>query len=275
MSAAPQINVEYDAIEAVNWSTIVHLATSPKLMRWRVEHPRRETPALVLGTAIHCAVLEPERWPTAYRRAPFFGDLRTKAGKQARAEWLASLHDDTTVLSAEDYDTAERCADAVRSHPVAANLLRGGRAEEIVTWTDAETGLACKSRLDFITAQIVIDLKSTRLTTLGAIAREFASRLYYGQLAMYHDGAIASRRIYGDETPRSIVVQTVEPYDVVPLRLTRDDLERGRGLYRSLLRKYVECQAAGWWPGLAPTLIDLDLPAWAPGGDDENEGDEW
>src|SRR5262245_29847218 len=53
----------------LNWSTLKHMAVSAKLLKWRMEHPEPETPALVLGTAIHCAVLEPQefqkRWIVA------------------------------------------------------------------------------------------------------------------------------------------------------------------------------------------------------------------
>lgn len=266
---------EYAAIDAVNWSTLVHLATSPMMLRWRADHPREDTRALRLGRAIHCAVLEPERWEREYVARPDFGDLRTKAAKQARAEWLVDLPAGVEVLEPEEYELAERCGRAVREHPVAASLLRGGRAEEVVTWTDEETGLACKARLDFITPAYVLDLKSTRQTTLRAIWRDFASRLYHGQVAFYQEGAIATQRIPHDaEPPRIIAVQTVEPFDVIAARMTREDLERGTGLFRSLLRQYADCQAVDLWPGLAPNLVEVDLPAWAPGGEMQPE-EEW
>jgi exodeoxyribonuclease VIII len=314
------MNPDYASIEALNWSTLRHLATSALLLQWRADHPQPDSRAMMLGRAIHCAVLEPERWASDYIVEPDFGNLNSNAAKAERAAWLAEIapgqlvarpcfdarkKDDKAaraafftglpegatvvvgdedavdllgagveVLPADDHALATRCAEAVRSHPVAADMLSGGRAEEIVTWTDDEFGIPCKARMDFITPRFVLDLKSSRADSLRAISREFAGRMYHGQLAMYHDGAVAARAINGDDTPRAIVVQTVEPYDVVPARLMRGDLDRGRSLYRSLMRQYVECQAAGWWPGLAPGLVDLDLPAWAPGGDAETEV-EW
>lgn len=311
-------HVAYNAIEAINWSSAVHLATSPRMFAWRREHPRPDTEALIRGTAIHCATLEPERFARDYIIEPDFDtrsnagkaeraewlatlapgyiarpafDGRTKAGREARAAFLAGLPPDARVLigdedaasvagvhalPAEEYELVTRCAAAVHSHHEAAGLLRGGRVEEPLVWVDEETGLRCKGRLDFIRPDLILDLKSTRHTTIHAMARDCAARLYHGQLAFYHDGAIASRRIPADApTPRIILVQTTEPYDVVVARLAPEDLERGRGLCRSLLRRYAECQAADWWPGLAPSLIDLPLPAWAPGGDAPTEEEDW
>lgn len=90
MSAAPKLD-PYAAIEALNWSTLKHIAVSPRMLKWRTEHPRPETPALRLGTAIHCAILEPERFKADYISEPDFGDLRTNAAKAKRAAWLAKL----------------------------------------------------------------------------------------------------------------------------------------------------------------------------------------
>ena len=266
--------IAYDQIDAVNWSTLVHLATSAKLLEWRKSHPRDETRALRVGTALHCAVLEPERFARAYLAQPDLGDGRTKAGKEARAAWEASRDPSALVLDADEHALVVRCAAAAREHPAVRDLLRGGRAEEIVTWTDEETGIACKGRLDYLAPAWILDLKSTRAETLGELAREVAGRLYHGQLAFYRDGAIASRA--GSDAAQVIVValQTVEPYDVIPARIQVEDLERGRALYRDLLRRYAECQAANWYPGLAPGVVNLSLPEWTRGGA-EQRGDEW
>lgn len=274
MSAAPVIALptrdEYEAIPARNWSTLKHIATSPRMLRYRVEHPQAETDAFELGRAFHCALLEPERWASSYVARPYFGDGRTKKAKAARTAWQATLPAGVEVIDAEQHALAERCARAVREHPAAARLLRAGRVEEIVQWSDEETGIACKARMDLVTPFYVLDLKSTRRQSLHRLVGDIASFLYHGQLAFYHDGARASRLIPPDaDGPYLIVVQTDEPFDVVPMRLDPTDLMRGRALYRSLLRRYIECQAAEWWPGIAPEVIDLVLPSWAAGGEEE------
>lgn len=264
----------YDAINAVNWSSLVHLATSAKLLDWRRTHPRIETPALRVGAALHCAILEPERFPAAYITRPDLGDGRTKAGRIRRAEWNARRDPCAVVLDADEYELVARCAESARAHPAVRDALRGGCAEETVTWTDEETGLACKGRLDYLAPTILLDLKSTRAETVDGFGREIAGRLYHGQLAFYMDGASAARRIHASASQALIVgLQTVEPYDVIPARLGSEWIERGRSLYRSLLRRYADCQAAGWWPGIAPGVVDLQVPPWAAGGDDNEQGD--
>jgi hypothetical protein len=267
-------DARYNAIDAVNWSTLVHLAKSAKLLAWRRDHERDESSALRVGSAIHCAILEPDRFSRAYIARPYLGDGRTRAGRAARAQWEAERDPDSVVLSADEYDLAVRCSEAARAHPAVRDMLRGGRAEEVVVWTDEETGLRCKGRLDYLAPTYLLDLKSTSAETVTAFAREVAGRLYHGQLAFYLDGAIASKRL-DPLASRVLVVgiQTVEPYDVIPARLGSEWIERGRSLYRSLLRRYADCQAAGWWPGLAPGVVDLWVPPWAAGGEDNDQGD--
>lgn len=267
---------EYAAIDAVNWSTLVHLATSAKLLEYRRDHPREETRALRVGTLIHCALLEPEQLAARYVVQPDFGDLRTKVAKATREEWRSTVPETAEIVDADEHALALRVADAARAHPAVRDLLRGGRAEEVVEWHDDATGLRCKGRLDYIAPRWLCDLKSTRAETLGELAREIAGRLYHGQIAFYLDGAIAARKLDALSSQAFLIaLQTVEPFDVIPVRIQVADLERGRALYRSLLRKYAECRAAEWWPGLAPGVVDLSLPEWARGGEPEQNGDDW
>jgi hypothetical protein len=267
--------MKYEEIDAVNWSTLVHMATSAKLLAWRKDHPREETPALRRGTAIHRALLEPERFVREYVAEPDFGDGRTKAAKEAKAVWSATVAPGAVILDADEHELVVRCAEAARAHPAVRDLLRGGHAEEVLTWHD-EMGIACKGRVDYLTPAYLLDLKSTRAETLPQLAREIAGRLYHGQIAFYLDGAIAAKRVDALASAVYVVaVQTVEPYDVIPARIMPEDIERGRSLYRSLLRRYAECQAAGYWPGLAPQIVDLSLPEWAPGGELEPEQEAW
>ncbi len=310
----------YADIDAINWSTLKHMAVSAKMLRHRVDHPREDTKALALGRAIHCAVLERKRWQSEVIAEPDDWDLRSNKGKAQRAQWLAEASGnevvarpyfdrrsragkdaaaefeqmvaetnarvvvgdepaavvfapEVIVLTRTDYEIAERCATAVRAHPTAAEWLRGGRAEEVVTWTDEETGIACKARLDFITPGSAIDLKSGRRQTLRDIQADVARYGYHGQLAWYLDGAKRAKRLpqLGAKA-RLIYVQTEAPFDVVPFEVDSMALSAGRGFYRDLLRKYARCAESEWWPGLATGPVPLELPRWAPDGtEDERE----
>jgi len=268
----------------LHWSTLSTLATSPALTRWRATHPREDTSSLSLGRAIHCAVLEPERWRTAYAVQPPPPECRTRdgrvsdsplatsEGKRWLAEWRASLALGCEILTAEDHALASTCAAQVRAHRHAAALLADGRAEVSLEWEI--DGVPCGGRLDWIST-CVVDLKTTRRESLRELAADCARYLYHGQLAWYHDGAVAAGAVPADSVPHIVAVQTCEPYDVAVLRVPARTLEIGRALARTLLATYRECHAADWWPGMAPEIVDLDLPHWAAGGAGGAPAEEW
>ena len=266
---------DYAQIQALNWSTIKLLAESPLAYVHGTTHPPEDTPAYRLGRALHCAVLEPERFGTAYVCQPDFGDGRTKEARAAKADWLATVPPGAETLRAEEYASVLGATAAVRAHRVAAPLLHAGRAEEVVTWTDEGTGLACKARLDYLRPSGVVELKSAR--RLGRrFSADAAGYLYHGQCAWYHDGAVAAGLLAPDaELPHLLAVTLDAPHDVMVLRMTPATYLVGQALYRSLLARLLECRAAEVWPGCAPDLVDWDLPGWAAGiwGPESEDGE--
>lgn len=259
-SPAPGAGVSYDAQRAVNWSALKWMNVSPLRYKWALTHPEPPKPAYVLGSAIHCGILEPERF--GERFAVFDGTRRGKEWDLWRAE-----HPGVESLKPDEMEQVHRCVDAVRLHKVASGILKGCRTEETTSWVDPDTRVACKGRLDAICAAYVCDLKTSRDVAPRAFERHSASYLYHGQLAWYHDGATVCGKIPGDVMPYVVTAQTSEPYDVAAYQLTPETLVAGRTLYRGLLNRLVQCMEADWWPGVAPDLEPLMLPRWAAGNE--------
>jgi exodeoxyribonuclease VIII len=258
-------HAEYTAIPGLNWSTLKHLAKSPKAYQHRLVEPEPETDAYLLGRALHCMVLEAPRFTAEYRPLPGFGDMRTKAAKEAKSAWEADRLPGVTYMDIDDFALVASMGAAVMEHRIARGLLANVRTEELVTWTDAETGLTCKGRLDCIGPEGITDLKSAR--RVGRLyLNDAADYLYHGQLAFYHDGAIAAGKLAPDaRLPCLVAVEKSAPFDVQCLRMTEETLAAGRALYRACLRRFQECEAAQVWPGVAPDLQDWTLPPWAAG----------
>ena len=112
---------EYHMCPAVSQSRLWRLRqSSPLHVRYEMDHPREATAAMELGRAVHCAVLEPERFALEFRAV--FADGRTKEGKDERAEVEAS---GATVLNAHDWLKCQAIRDACASHKFASMLLDG------------------------------------------------------------------------------------------------------------------------------------------------------
>lgn len=279
---------EYAALPGLNWSSLEPLMVSPLLCEYRSRVPREETEALRIGRYLHVAALEPERWAREFTIEPDFGPQQTKAGKLAvnpkltegwkvaRSDWLATLPTGVAVVDAEEHVLVTRMADALHSHRVSAPLLSGGRAEFPIQWTDEATGISMKARLDLARVQLVLDVKTTMCPTVRQFLAQSASLGYDAKMAMYQAGAIAAKAVPPNpENPILVTVQKTEPHDVVCYRLPTETLEAGMQRWRSLVTRWQECSASGFWPGLnpGPDPLYLDLPGWAV--QDEQESEAW
>jgi hypothetical protein len=252
-------DAEYAAIPAVNYSSLKHIAVSPENYRWHLEHPAEQTDSFAFGGAVHCAVLEPDKFDARYQIYDERRDPRTKAWQ----EWQAA-HPGVQTLKSHEMERVKRCSDKVLGDPEASNLLRGGRREEVLTWTDEQTGVPCKGRLDYIRPDLVLDLKTTSdVPKFETFQRAIFKYGYQVQLSLYHDGAVAARRIGGRRNPWIIAVQTKGPFHVACFELDDEVLQHGRKAYRALLQQLVACQAADHWPGITPNPRLMTLPPWA------------
>lgn len=259
--------IDYDAIEAVNYSTLKHMAKSPLHYQHALNSKRAETKPMALGTAAHIAVLEPERFASEY--AIFAGKRR--AGKVWEAFEAEAVASGKKVLKESELDEALAIRDAVRADAVASSYLIGGHVEVTLVWIDEETGVLCKGRVDFLRGKAngITDLKTSGDIEHRAFSNTCARLQYHMQAAMYSDGLAALTK---KPTSYAVVaVESKEPHDVVPYLLRDDVLDPGRDEYRRLLSKVKECRESGEWPGYANGQeMDLKLPAWVV-GDAEND----
>lgn len=256
--------MDYKEINAVNWSTLKELWISPKQYRHRVTTPRPDTEALITGRAVHCAVYEPERFQTGYVVYP--GPVR-----RGRAwEEFCEEHAGDEIVTENQRRQAEMIAMALQSDPIARSYINGGFCEQAFMWTDPDTLLDCKGRVDQVNGRL-IELK----TTTNIIPRKFiadAARFgYHGQIAFYADG-LAANGIQLDGAPILIAVQSDEPFDVVCYHVTEDVLNAGRRLYQELLRTLLRCRETDIWPGVAGGgILPMTVPAWASPEEPEHE----
>lgn len=253
-------HADYASIPATNWSLLKELRRSPLHYRHRLTTPLADTARMAFGRAVHCAVLEPDRFPLEY--IVWDGARR---GKEWAAFKLASGH--RTILTADEYRTCLAVRDSVRSDPVAAPYLQDGESEVTIQWTDDATGIKCKARLDYFSAAALVDVKTTADVTdriFGALAARMG---YHGQMAFYHDGLAAN----GCDVPVKIIaVEAEPPHDVAVFDVDEDALWAGRQLYRGLLAMLAGCLETERWPGRYQTEVPLALPAWVyPDMDDE------
>lgn len=239
------------------------IARSPAHYRaWLAAHESTPTPAQAMGSAVHCAVLEPDRFAAEYVTEPEFGDCRRKDNKAARDAWR-EVNAGRTWLTTEDAATVEAIRGAVMAHPIAGRLLTSGQAEVTCRWQDPETGVECRARADYWRPDLglLIDLK----TAADAGAREFGRAVtthrYHVQDAHYREGwRVAGHAV---EHFLFIAVEKTPPYGVAVYGIDSEALERGETLRRRDLDRMAECLRSDDWPSYPAEISPLSLPRWA------------
>lgn len=254
---------EYRALPGCNWSSLKHYSKTPAHYMENMENPMEQSPAMLLGSALHAIALEgPVAFSHRYACAPEC-DRRTKAGKELWSQFLAD-NANKEVLSAEQGKLLAMMWQAISIHPTATNLLNLCRQREAsITWNDLETGIPCKCRLDGFNSEygIIIDLKTSDDASPTAFARTCAKFGYHGQSAFYLDGLQAAG------VPANqfifIVVEKTPPFAIAVYVADDDMIQAGRLKYQEYLRRHAECLAGDDWPGYPVEVQPITLPPWA------------
>jgi len=256
----------YHSDPAVGHSGLVRIMRSPAHYREYVTHPPEPTPAMQLGTAFHTALLEPDRFGQSFVVAPKF-DRRTKDGKAAAEAWEAD-NAGKTALTAEQMEAIQSMAYLVRCHAGADRLLCHGLAEMSGFWIDAESGVECKCRPDFLAMDGdritgIVDVKTCCDAGADGFARAIATLGYDVQAAFYQDGF---KTLTGRTIPfYFIAVEKDAPYAVAAYKASDEVIEVGRAKYRGGLQLLKWCRERDNWPGYQPNgeIETINLPRWA------------
>lgn len=270
--------MKYEDIDALNWSTLKEISVSPAWMRHLADHPeeRKDKPSYRRGRVIHCATLEPDELHKRYVVEPDFaqlardkfGDLKTRDAREYRDnladEWYSDVSPEAEKITQEEMDTAIRCAEAIHSHPVAAEYLKDAVFESTVQWKS--NGVKCKGRVD-AAARRIVDLKSTRHFDLRSVMFDAVKYNYHTQLAWYHDGAFLNGMVEANNLPVMIAVAqspqtSFVDVAVVDMANYRDTFEAGRAHYTRNLLLYKGCLMEDRWPGMAHGVVPWEIPDW-------------
>ena len=251
---------EYHADRSLGSSSFKELLRAPAWFRYYRDNPdkRPVNPAMNLGTAIHLLTLEPERaaeelivWP------------KRRAGK----EWayFCEINADKTIITADEYEIASGCAEAVRTHPVAARYFFDHPGVAEASYFTEINGVRVKCRPDWRPSDVpaVVDLKTTTDARLNSFSRVLFNMKYHLQAALYLD-IVSLVENQGQLIDWFWVVVEIKPPHLVQVyRALPGCLHSGRSNYESLLAVYKHCKEESHWPGYDPTVLEIGLPKWA------------
>lgn len=246
----------YHAHHAISKSGLDLVAKSPA--HYAARDFREPTPAMLIGTAIHLAILEPDRFDAEYHVTEAL-DRRQKAYKEAVEEFGVER-----VLLPHDAEHVRAIQSAALARPEIRRLVHAEGWSELSAFAyDPETGVAVRCRFDRLaTIGVAVDLKKARNVFPHGFAKSVATYRYHVQRAFYGD---VYQWITGERLNEFwlLAIEETPPYTVIPYRLDDLAIEAGRLAYRKDLNTYAACIESDEWPLYQPESDLLSLPNWA------------
>ena len=261
-------NEEYHAGPGLSVSGAKRLLVSPfhfhELAKPHHVPPKAPTPAMVNGTLVHCALLEPAEFDKRYWIGPEV-DKRTKAWK----EYVETANaNGVELITQVQRDAAMRQADALRKLSAVAELLPHGVAEQSIYWRDQAHGLLLKCRPDLRApvahgnGAVLLDVKTAIDASPEGFAKSCANFGYYMQDPWYCEGVQAA---LGVEVHGMVfaVVESEFPHACAAYMLSDEARDYGRQRIARARQVYRDCAASDTWPGYPTDIQVIDLPRWA------------
>lgn len=214
----------------VSSSGLKQILRSPAHFRRYLNRKEESLPHLDLGTAVHCAILEPERFrheyvPIPVRHIDIFHE-----------EDMRLIQDEKHVrfLTESQMAVVEGIVEQLERKPDIMKLLQIGRAEKSIFWQDEETGIRCKIRPDMLVLpDFILELKTTFDASVAVFQRTCLMQLYHMAAAMYRDGV---GQVTGERPSYMFVVASrFPPYTVETFVPSPAMLGEGKDLMRTAL----------------------------------------
>lgn len=252
---------EYLQIDAMSASGLNNARRSALKYLHEKKSPTAATEAMRVGSAAHCAILEPNEFDRRY--AVYTERRGTNAYKAFDAERPGQ-----TILKPDQWNGCKRMAKAVREHPAAGPLLADGKPEVSMFWANNDFGVDGKLRIDwFREGDSIVEIKTTQDVRPDKFKWDCGRYGYHVKFAWYQDGVTA---VTGLVLPTWVIaVESKQPHDVVVYRVPEYVIDQGRADYEDALNTLRECRTSGRYPGVSDTVLELELPAFAYAPDEE------
>lgn len=236
-------NDEYHAYEGISNSGIKQVNITPA--HYAFAEPREPSRAMEIGTAIHTAILEPERFESEYMVLKDTNARTATEYKQA----IKTLGSERVLISSE----ARRVLgmqQAVQQSKTAMKILsKKGWAELSGFATDPETGVLLRVRFDWLAEDgDNLDVKKTQDARKDKFSRSITDYGYDQQAAFYR---FVFNLITGEPMLfpfKLLAIEEKSPHGCRVRPVDDVSIHIGDKKWSAGLNTYAECEKSGLWP---------------------------
>lgn len=273
-----ETNAEYHGNEVVSKSRLANMSVCPQYFKWVLENPEEPTDALIVGSAFHKWVLEPEDFTKEFAILPII-DRRTKQGKEDYANFVAE-NEGKAVITQEQFATIDGMRNALLSNTYISKLLDGEK-EQSFYFMDELTNIMCKVRPDcykIVGDKVIItDLKSCKSAMPEMFMKDIVNYSYDLQAYMYRLGVSLVLGVPIENVMFVFVaVEKEAPFLSAIYECTQDIYDRGEMLFRKYIGMLKYCTDTNNWYGFnghTNEPMTIGLPEWAKSKENSNKGE--
>lgn len=254
-------NSAYHSDKAIGSTGLKRILVSPA--HFKYPNPFNATRAKEIGTAIHCRILESDRWDKDYKVAEC--DVRTSAIYKD----ICKTHPKERVLTSTEYENVRGMQQGVLRNRHCRELIEApGRYELSLFTTDPITGVNVKVRYDKLTdAGMPVDLKKCQKAGRDDFSRTINNYGYHISAAFY---MIAWEWEFGEtlDLMRWIAVEEQSPHAAMRYKPDPEMMVIANDKVRTALNIYADCLDRGDWPAYDEPE-EISLPYYAISKEDD------
>lgn len=266
---------DYHSAVGVSHSMLKHMNPPARLPVYLTEK-FEPTPAMLIGTHVHNAILTPNEPLPGIVVAPEDMKFNTKEGKA----WKVVQDPKLIVVKHDDFTTINGCIKSIAASPTCREIFKEGKAEvSCFDWDWRQKfKFMKKCRIDFVpVGDSLVDIKTVR--DEGGLPEEWQKIMYderyYTQAAYY----LKMWNMLNEHDQKThftfIVVEKIPPYLVAVYYVDEATLALGDNRNESDLTRFMTCSRDGVWPGYPDAPTKIGIPVWASKRESERQHNEW
>lgn len=245
---------------------------SPAHFKYYLDNKQPDREAYLIGSVAHCSLLEPDKLKLRYhihdesKRPEPDKNNNSKKNKEWKAEIIAA-YPNKKLITLEEHEVVMRMMEVLQKHSFVQELLVGCEFEKEVYWTDPETGIECKKKVDGDGKIHRIDYKTAESAKPKKWQKAAWNNYVYQRQVGFYDLDVP-KEFY------MIVQEKKPPFAVSVHRCTQPLIDYGKNEAMKILHKIKACQKYDLWPGYEAEIFkpegtdreqqyfDFDIPMW-------------
>lgn len=250
-------------------SQLTAFKRSPAHWKQYVTEPKKQTPAMTMGSLCHCLALEKQEFDNDFflldldQRPIPEKDFRTKVNAEWKDEQTA-LAGNKILVDSNQLAKASKAVEAVYTNEVSRPFMQAGKEfESKLKWRCL--GLDFLGIRDITSDEFIVDLKFVNDADPYVFKRYLFANGVYRQGGMYLDGEMEGE-FTGDPHKRVlfIAVETDEPFGVSVHELQPEVISFGISEYRMLAQQLKMCLDADYFPSYQHRSINGSFDVFLP-----------